>query len=327
VQLLLYSAAYERLSREIAEIAPGLDIVTMTPSGAFTRAGQTLPDHEVKADIVFFSSDATKMELFSALMKQMLRGPTQWAALLNAGLDRAEYREAFTKGIRLTKGVAQAVPIAEFVLGYGLSRLLPMDRLAAQQARKEWRVFSFREIGQSHWVLVGFGAIGTQIAQRLKPFGARLTVVRRTPVPSPPADAVVAQADLLRVLPDADVVVFACPLSPETRGMANDAFFAALKKEAVLINIGRGELIVDDALRQGLERDQPGYAVLDVTDPEPLPATHWAWEHPKVRVTPHTSSFGRGNPARSDRAFLENLRRFMTGMLLLNEAGPYDVGL
>jgi phosphoglycerate dehydrogenase-like enzyme len=327
MQLLLHGAAHERLGGEIAEIAPGLDIVTITPSAEFMRGGQTLPDHEVKADIIYFSAECTKMELFTALMKQMRSGSTRWAALLNAGLDRAEYREAFVKGVRLTKGVAQAVPIAEYVLGYGLSRLLPMDRLAAQQARKEWRAFSFREIGQSHWVLVGFGAIGTQIAQRLKPFGARLTVVRRTPVPSPPADAVVASADLLRVLPDADVVVFACPLSPETRGMANDAFFAALKKDAVLINIGRGELIEDEALRQGLERDQPGYAVLDVTDPEPLPVTHWAWEHPKVRVTPHTSSFGRGNGARSDQFFLENLRRFTAGEPLLSEAGPYDVGL
>ncbi len=152
-------------------------------------------------------------------------------------------------------------------------------------------------------------------------------MVRRSTAADPLADLVAQQADLPRLLPDADVVVLACPLTDETRGMADAAFFQALKPGSILINIGRGQLVDEDALKAGLDRDQPAHAVLDVFQTEPLPAESWFWTHPKVRVTAHTSNGGLGLMDRGDAQFLENLRRFLAEEPLLNEADRSEVGL
>ena len=105
------------------------------------------------------------------------------------------------------------------------------------------------------------------------------------------------------------------------------AFFERLKKGAILINIGRGDLIDEAALRAGLDRDQPGHAVLDVFATEPLPADSWFWNHPKVRVTAHTSNAGDGVMRRGDELFLDNLGRYLKGEPLRNEARKDEVGL
>jgi phosphoglycerate dehydrogenase-like enzyme len=122
-------------------------------------------------------------------------------------------------------------------------------------------------------------------------------------------------------------VVLACALNDDTRGMCDAAFFQVVKPGAILINIGRGALVDEDALKAGLERDQPGHAVLDVFAVEPLPADSWFWDHPKVRVSAHTSNSGDGNVGRGDDLFLENLRRYLARETLLNEADPSEVGL
>ncbi len=174
---------------------------------------------------------------------------------------------------------------------------------------------------------MGFGNIGHEIAKRIKPFGVDLTVVRRNPAPDPLVDRVIGLPELAAALPDADVIVLACALNDKTRGMCDAGFFQALKPGAILINIGRGGLVDEEALRAGLDRDQPAHAVLDVFQTEPLPADSWFWDHPKVRVSAHTSHSGDGKLARGDELFLENLRRYLAKEPLLNEADPSEVGL
>ncbi|MFM8940522.1 MAG: NAD(P)-dependent oxidoreductase, partial [Phenylobacterium sp.] len=134
-------------------------------------------------------------------------------------------------------------------------------------------------------------------------------------------------SEIHQVLPQSDVVVLACALTDETRDMCNDAFFAAMKPGALLINIGRGGLVDEDALRRGLDRRRPAHAVLDVFQTEPLPADHWIWSHPQVRVSAHTSNSGDGVQPRADDQFVENLGRYLSGNPLLNEAARSEVGL
>ena len=128
------------------------------------------------------------------------------------------------------------------------------------------------------------------------------------------------------MLPDSDVVVLACPLTAQTRHMANDAFFAALKRGAILVNIGRGGLVDEAALRRGLDAGRPAHAVLDVFETEPLPTDSWLWDHPQVRVSAHCSNDCDGLIARGDALFLENLHRFLAGEALLHEAHPSEAG-
>lgn len=119
----------------------------------------------------------------------------------------------------------------------------------------------------------------------------------------------------------------ACALNDETRDLANAGFFAAMKPGSILINIGRGGLLDEDALRASLDADRPGHAVLDVFKTEPLPADSLIWDHPKVRVTPHASNRGALTGARGEALFLENLGRYLRCEPLLNLVNPADIGV
>ena len=328
MQLLMSAAALERVKARIAPFVGDLDVVTLSAPDAFQRDGQPIDKAEVDPDIVWSTLDAYRDGLLGALVGRALQGTkAKWVQTFNAGLDSPIFRSIMEKGIRIGKSNAQAVPIAEFVLAHGIGLIVPVDRQRALQAEKSWTSTPYREVSQSHWTLIGYGAIGHQIAKRVKPFGASLTVVRRSVAPDDLVDEVVGMDALPKVLAKSDVVVLACALTDETRNLANAGFFSAMKPGAILINIGRGGLVDEDALRVGLDTDQPGHAVLDVFQTEPLPADHWLWEHPKVRVTAHTSNSGQGTPGRGDDLFVANLERFLAGKPLINEASPREVGL
>ncbi len=322
MQLLLTEAALKRVGDRLKALAPDLEIVTLAPDGALSR-----PEAEIDPELYWLSLDAFGAGLghFFKHISQGSKG--QWVQTFNAGLDNPVFRILFEKGLRVSKSSAQAAPIAEYVVAHGISLLHPIAAQQAAQDEQVWRRVPFTEIGSSHWLLVGFGNIGHEIAKRVRGFGATITAVRRSGASDPLVDRMATQADLPTLLPDADVVVLACALTDETRDIADAAFFSAMKPGAILINIGRGELVDEDALRSGLDAGKPGFAVLDVFRTEPLPTGSWPWTHPKVRVTAHASNAGNGTLRRGDELFLENLRRFLAGEALLNEASKSEVGL
>lgn len=217
--------------------------------------------------------------------------------------------------------------MAEYVLAHALSLLHPIGEHRKAQGERDWRRIPFREVADTHWLLVGFGNIGKEVAARLKPFGPKVTAVRRRAGADPLADAVIAADGLPAVLPTVDVVVLAPALTEETRDMVDEAFLKLLKPGAILINVGRGELVVDAALKAALDDGRLAFAVLDVFRTEPLPGDDWRWSHPKVRVTAHDSNAGSGLDARGDAIFLENLNRYLSNAPLKNEAEPREVGL
>ena len=328
MQLLLSAAAYDRVRDRIAPFAGDLDIITVTGPDSFELHGQAIDKDKVDPEIVWSTLDAYGGGLLGTLVGRTLQGEkAQWMQTFNAGLDAPIFKSIMAKGVRITKSNAQAVAIAEYVVGHAISLILPIDRQRELQADKDWKSTPYREVSQTRWVLIGYGSIGHAIAQRIKPFGVHLTVVRRSVAPDDLADAVVGMDALPGLLPQADVVVLAPALTDETRNMCDAAFFAAMKPGAVLINIGRGGLVDEDALKAGLDRDQPAHAVLDVFQTEPLPADHWIWDHPKVRVTAHTSNSGQGTAGRGDDLFVANLEKFLAGQPLINEATAREVGL
>ncbi|WP_295812931.1 NAD(P)-dependent oxidoreductase, partial [uncultured Nitratireductor sp.] len=129
-------------------------------------------------------------------------------------------------------------------------------------------------------------------------------------------------ADIQDFLPDADVVVLACALNEETRGMAGPRFFEAAREGSLLVNIGRGGLVDDAALIAALDSGRLSRAVLDVFHTEPLPPSDPLWAHPKITLTAHTSFNGSGVRARWDALFFDNLPRFLRGEALKNEVAP-----
>jgi phosphoglycerate dehydrogenase-like enzyme len=279
------------------------------------------------AEIYWLTTDAFGRRGHGYLDRLATSPHARWVQTVFAGVENPMFKPLARPGLTVTNSSAQAPAIAEYVTIHALSLLHPIAEQAAQQRQHAWTPVPFREVGQSRWLIVGFGHIGQEIARRAKAFGARVMAVRRSLDTEGLADAVFPLSDLPHRLPDADVVVLACALNEETRDIANEAFFAAMKPGSVLINIGRGGLLDEDALREALDADQPAHAVLDVFKTEPLPADSWLWDHPKVRVTPHASNRGALTGERGEALFLENLARYLRGEPLLNLVRPEDIGV
>lgn len=168
-------------------------------------------------------------------------------------------------------------------------------------------------------LVVGLGGIGSEIAQRAHGFGMRVIGTRRSDAPSPDyLERVGKPGDLLEMLPQADVVAIAVPLTHETRGMFNEKAFAAMKPGSFLINVARGQIVETDHLVAALESGRLAGACLDVTDPEPLPPGHKLWAMPNVIITPHCSGVAELSDERWWALFAENVRRFGAGEPLLN---------
>jgi phosphoglycerate dehydrogenase-like enzyme len=150
------------------------------------------------------------------------------------------------------------------------------------------------------------------VADAVRVFDAEVTLVARTG-----RGDVHPLADLPDLLPRHDVVVIAVPLTPETRGLVDAAFLAALPDGAVLVNVARGSIVDTDALLPELTAGRL-HAFLDVTDPEPLPADHALWDAPNVLLTPHVGGGTKGWETRAFRLVREQLLRFHAGEELLN---------
>ncbi|HEY9234840.1 MULTISPECIES: D-2-hydroxyacid dehydrogenase [Phenylobacterium] len=327
MQALLTRAAYERIAARLPSTAPDLEVVVAEPDGSLTKDGQTFEPDQLAAEVWWLTVDAFGKR-GAGYFDRLAKAPqARWVQTAFAGVENPMFKPLAREGLAVTNSSAQAPAIAEYVTIHAMSLLHPIAAQATHQAARQWTPVSFREVGQTRWLVLGFGHIGQEIARRAKAFGAHVEAVRRSASAEGLADSVSTLADLPSRLPEADVVVLACALNDETRDIADQRFFSAMKPGAILVNIGRGGLVDEDALRAGLDADRPAHAVLDVFKTEPLPAYAWFWDHPKVRVTPHASNRGELTAARGDELFLDNLGRYVRGEPLRNLTKPADIGV
>lgn len=332
VTVVMHRAALEAVGPRLSALGLDLRFGVFDASGRLEIEGRAVAPSETEADYLWLSPHVFREP--GADRRAAMRAAFDLALGLrrldlmqtfNAGLDDPAYAEIARKGVRLCNSSAQGVAIAEYVMAQVFALLHPVERQRAQQREKAWQVTPFREISRTSWLIVGHGPVGEALALRVKAFGAEVAVVRRSPAKPEGADRVGTLADLPRLLPAADVIVLACPLTAETRGMADAAFFAAVKPGAILVNVARGGLVDDAALLAALDAGRPETAVLDVFDAEPLPADSPFWTHPEVRVTPHTSFAGDGTQERWERQFLDTLPRYVRGEPLPREVDPRDL--
>jgi phosphoglycerate dehydrogenase-like enzyme len=203
-----------------------------------------------------------------------------------------------------------------------LARGLP--QYARHQNEARWKDDAtdqdgMREIGGRTLLVVGLGGIGTEVARRAHALGMRVIATRNSSREGPRFVAKVGLSNELHALAaEADVVVNATPLTPETTGIFNAAFFAAMKKGGYFINVGRGKSVVTDDLVAALRSGQVGGAGLDVTEPEPLPDGHPLWSQRNVIITPHVAAASDVQNQRYWILVVENLRRYAAGEPLLN---------
>lgn len=325
MRLLIHETSYRRLQAEIDALA-GVEPLVMNAAGEVTLQGVSVPAEEANADAAWANADVFFSPVARGFMVAMLKSPgLKWVQSGAAGFDNPVFGQVVQKGATLTTSHGQAVGMADYVLWGVLDALQRGPVRRAAQAAGEWSRHPFREIAGQTWTIVGFGAIGQGVAHRARAFGAHIVGVRRNQAPDPAADRIAAQGDLPALLPQSDVVVLACPLTAETRHMADAAFFATLKPGAIFVNVGRGGLVDEPALLAALDKGVPEHAVLDVFETEPLPAESAFWSHPRVTLTPHASGMSAGNATRNDALFLDNLRRYVAGEPLANAADPKDV--
>jgi len=243
------------------------------------------------------------------------------------------------KGILLCDGQGlHNIPVAEWIVGAILASLWRLPHYRDCQREQYWdgqvllkgaggtqaapsdskaSVHSYRiladELHGKKVLIVGYGGIGSEVERLLKGFDVEVIRVARTAKPR-----VSAFSNLAGLLPEADVVVLLVPLTDTTRGMMNADMLARMKAGALLINAARGPVVDTNALLQQLQARRI-HAVLDVTDPEPLPKGHALWSAPNCFITPHIAGSVAGFSSRGYKFAAEQVRRYMAGEPMLNQ--------
>lgn len=257
--------------------------------------------------ITFFGGDLAK------------RAPAlKWVALASAGADQF-LRHEVPPGVVITKmpGLASRV-IAEWVLSYMLMHCKEMPELMAWQRAAQWHRIPPGTLQGATVGIVGYGAIGSELARVLEPFEVKVLGIRRRAVwsGSPPAgspanvEAVWPIERLHDLLRASDYVVLAVPLTEQTQGMMGAEEFGLLREGAALINIARGPVVDWDAQRVALNSGR-FRVYTDVTVPEPLPDGHPDWYTPNLLITPHNSGLQPDYFGKASQRFCENLRRYI----------------
>lgn len=286
----------------------------------FDTSGQWLPSPELMAGADAWIGVCLE-QVFGRVGDRFL-----WLHNYFVGMDRCSglageqvQGRLFTNGKR-TSGPA----IAEHTMAmlFSIARGLPAYHRA--QAANSWdpelvQYVRFGELKGKTLLVAGLGGIGTEVAWRAHGLGMRVIATRNSSRSGPPFVEYVGLSDeLLSLAGKADVVVNALPLTEETTGLFDKAFFEAMPKGGIFVSVGRGASTVTADLVAALDSGQLYGAGLDVTDPEPLPPDSPLWQKPNVIITPHIAAAGGDSIRRGATLAVENLRRYVAGEPLLN---------
>jgi phosphoglycerate dehydrogenase-like enzyme len=327
LRILLSDAARECLGPRIAQALGARPFELLSINALATSP-------VADADIAFISRDvtgrSTKHELAPALQAcydTLRQAPSlRWVHIHSAGADRPVYGDLQARDVAITtsSGTNAAVVAQTAIAGLlALARRFP--QLMAAQRNHTWAplidsngIAFARDLDGQTAVIVGWGPIGQQIGRLLAALGLRTVVVRRSALAVDGVDQVVGFESMDQVLPEADWLILACPLTDTTRGLIDRQALALLPHGAQLINVARGEVVNEPDLIAALQSGQLSGAFLDVFAHEPLPVISPLWDLPNVIVTPHTAGHSDGHFERVAQAFVENLERCLAGQRLLN---------
>lgn len=245
-------------------------------------------------------------------------------ACTSAGIDSAAPFDWLPDSVALLNNRGtHADKAGEFGIMALLMLQTRMPAFADQQRRADWKPLYASTLEGRRVVIVGVGSLGGGVARRARQFGMHVIGVRSGSEPHPDCDETHPNAALDAVLPRAEFLVLACPLTEATRGLLSRARIALLPKGARVVNIARGAVWDQEAVLDALESGHLEGCVTDVTTPEPLPPEHRLWRTPNMVVTPHVSSDDRAryNDRTLDILF-DNLRALREGRPLPNRIDP-----
>ncbi len=243
---------------------------------------------------------------FAAALVQT-KPPIKWLQSTWAGvtpLIEIDYRDYLLTGLKDIFGPQ----MADYVMGYVLAHELRIEQRSESQKQRRWDDQFSGELRGKVMGVLGTGSIGAHVAQVASQFGIEVLGLNTTGREVESFDRVFAIADLSELLPQCDYLVSILPNAPGTNNLLNRAAFSQMKKSALLINVGRGNVIADSELCEALSRGELAGAVLDVFQEEPLPQDSALWDAPNLKVTGHVAAVSR--PDDIARVFAENYRRF-----------------
>lgn len=293
------------LGATAAAVVPDAEILSLP--------GDAVPD-DVRADALI--SSFTPLPLHDRLDEIGVR----WMHLPGTGVDAWPVHLLRGRTVTCARG-ASAVPIAEYVLAAMLAHEKEMPGIFLDAPPERWNFASLGELSGRTVAIVGLGGIGEAVALRAQAFGCRVRALRRRPDQGAPPGVELAR-DLPDLLAGAGHVVLAAPATAATTHLLDDAAFAAMTPGVHVVNIARGSLVDQDALRRALDAGIVARATLDTVTPEPLPAGHWMYDHPQVRVTAHVSWGSPHGLERIRRSCIDNLVRFVAGEPLIGVVDP-----
>jgi phosphoglycerate dehydrogenase-like enzyme len=263
---------------------------------AIAATGAALPDDTVSA--------AQNLSLF---------------ACIYAGTDHLDLDAYEDHGIAVTNASGVHGPnLSEHVVGGLITMAREFPRALDQQADGVWRSYRTRELHGSTVAVVGLGALGEAIVDRLEPFGVDTVGVRYSPEKGGPTDEVYGFDEIHEAVAGAEYVVLVCPLTDATEGLVDEAVLATMPANTIIVNVARGPVIDTDALLSALRKNKIGAAMLDVTDPEPLPPEHPLWDMDDVLITPHNAGHTEAYYGRCAESLVGNLQALEAGGDLRN---------
>jgi phosphoglycerate dehydrogenase-like enzyme len=270
------------------------------------------------ADIVLYAT--MNASLLTAALPFASRA--QWIHSMWTGVEGILGPEMLQHPAPLTNGRGVfRWPLADWVTAMMLHFALDLGRVIRQQQQGVWQPFISTSLQGRTLGIVGYGEIGSAAAARARMFGMKIAALRRRRERSDGdtlVDEFFESAGLKKLLSVSDYVLVALPLTSETRGMLGDAEIASMKSSSVLINVGRGPVIDESSLIRALSSGAIRGAALDVFTVEPVPAGHPFWTLPNVLLSPHTADRVEGFLIPAVESFMENLKRFLSGLPLSN---------
>ncbi len=238
----------------------------------------------------------------------------KWVQAMTTGIDHVLAYDSLSDDVMITstRGI-HGPQMSEVAIMHMLALNRKLAENVRNQAKHAWERWATRLLWKKSVGIVGMGTSGHALAERLRPFGMKIHAIVQTPRPIPEVDEVHNVDDLAKVAPLLDYIVLLSPLNEKSRHLINAKVLAAMKPDAMLINLARGALVDQEALIKALKEKRIGGAGLDALDPEPLPGDSPLWDMDNVLITPHIAGMSDTYPHQALAIVEENVRQYLAG--------------
>ncbi|MDN5763826.1 MAG: D-2-hydroxyacid dehydrogenase [Microlunatus sp.] len=267
----------------------------------------------------------------SALKRTVDTNPhLRWVHIMAAGggsqVKAADLNsEQLSRIIFTTSAGVHGGPLAEFAIFGLLAGAKDLPRLQSQQRERRWSGrWEMRQVSEMTALVAGLGGIGSEVARRLAALGVRVIGTSRHQRPVEHVDRVITPEEIARVAGDVDAIISTLPGTAATDKLIGAGVFAAVKPGIIVVNVGRGTVIDEDALVEALDDGRVGFAALDVFATEPLPSSSPLWDRANVLISPHTAALNTAEDRLIAELFAANATRLLDGGKLVNQVDTVD---